>query len=191
MIPVEIIKKKAEDVSIKNRKVIRFVTVGRVDYQKAYPRLIKILSELKQSGYCFRWIIVGNGEEFDRIKSMIKEKQLNDDVEMLGELENPFIEIKKADIFALLSDFEGLPNTIYEALILGIPVLATDVGGVNTQIEDGINGWLVENKEKEIRNKLEWLLMHQEEIIKVKKNNERYYYDNEKIQKINEAIFSD
>lgn len=189
LIPVEIIKKKAEELPMKNKKIVKFVTVGRVDYQKAYPRLIKILSELKQKGYCFKWTIIGNGEEFNKIKNMIKEKQLNKCVEMLGTLENPFIEIKKADIFALLSDFEGLPNTIYEALILGKPVLATNVGGVSTQIEDGINGWLVENKEKNIMDKLEWIMMHEEEILKIKENNKNYQYDNEKIKLINSKIF--
>lgn len=189
LMPVETIKTKAEEISAENEKIVKFITVGRIDYQKAYPRLIKILSKLRQKGYQFRWTIVGGGEEFYKIEKMIKKKQLDKWVRMLGELENPFIEIKKADIFALLSDFEGLPNTIYEALILGIPVLATDVGGINTQIKDDVNGWLVKNNEIDIMNKLEWILMHEEEIIKRKKNNEQYCYDNEKIKEINNIIF--
>ena len=54
-------------------------------------------------------------------------------------MENPFPEVVKADLFALLSEFEGIPNTIFEALILGIPVLATDVGDVKSQIVDGVD----------------------------------------------------
>lgn len=190
LIPVEEIRIKSETISIKNENPVKFVTVGRLDYQKAYPRLIKVLSKLKQEGYNFRWVIIGNGQEFHKIQAMVKERQLDEWVRMLGDLKNPFAEVKKADIFALLSDFEGIPNTIYEALVLGAPVLATDVGGVNTQIQDGVNGWLVENREKDIINKLQWLFMHQDEIKKVKQNNQTYYYNNEEVKEINKKIFS-
>lgn len=190
LMPVEEIQIKAENLPMKNKRPIKFVTVSRIDYQKAYPRLIKILVKLKQKGYQFRWTIIGGGEDFEMINGLIKAKQLEKWVKMLGALENPFIEEKKADIFALLSDFEGIPNTIYEALILGIPVLATDVGGVSTQIEDGVNGWLVENREEYIFQKLEWLFTHEEEIEKVRENNRKYNYDNQKVREINKEIFT-
>lgn len=104
-------------------------------------------------------------------------------------MDNPFPEMLKADVFALLSDFEGLPNTIYEALILGLPVLATDVGGVDTQIEDMVNGWLVENTEKAIEKKLQWLLMNGEKILEVRENNKSYHYDNSEVMRNNDMIF--
>ncbi len=190
LIPAEEIQKKSKPIEYKNKKRLKFVTVGRMDKQKAYPRLIKILAKLKKEGYNFRWNIIGEGDEYWYIHGLIHEYGVEDWVKLLGGLKNPFIEVKKADVFALLSDFEGIPNTIYEALILGKPVLATDVGGVNTQIEDGINGWLVENDEKEIEDKLKWLMMHEEAITKVKENNQKYFYDNNKIIETNQKIFS-
>ncbi len=191
LIPTDQIRARAEPVQVKNKKAVRFVTVGRIDYQKAYPRLVRILAKLKQEGYQFRWTIIGGGknEEITAVKRSIQKEQLGGWVKLLGELKNPYPQIKGADVFALLSDFEGIPNTIYEALTLGVPVLATDVGGVHTQVEDGVNGWLVENSESCIFEKLAWILMHPQEIERVGKNIETYEYDNEKIRKINAEIF--
>lgn len=191
LIPTDQIRACAQPVQIKNKKAVQFVTVGRIDYQKAYPRLVRILAKLRQEGYQFRWTIIGGGKdaEVNALKRSIQLEQLDEWVKMLGELKNPYPQIKGADVFALLSDFEGIPNTIYEALTLGIPILATDVGGVYTQVEDGVNGWLVENSEPCILEKLVWLLMHPQEIERVGKNIRTYVYDNEKVRKINAEIF--
>ena len=108
---------------------------------------------------------------------------------MTGPLSNPFRILKESDVFALLSDYEGLPNTIYEALVLGVPVLATNVGGISTQITDGENGWLVENNERKIESMLETILMNQERIDALKENLKSYIYDNDKVIEINKKIF--
>lgn len=190
LIPTEKIKKMAQLPKYKNIAPVTFVTVGRMDYQKAYPRLIKILRDLRQDGYNFRWTIVGAGEEFLATEELINQYGLGDWITMKGAMDNPFSIMAKRQIFALLSDFEGIPNTIYEALVLGIPVLATDVGGISSQLTDGENGWLVENNEREIKKKLEYLMLHQEEIKKIKENIKDYFYDNQLVKKINEQIFN-
>lgn len=189
LIPIDDIKKKAI-ISVKNQLPVHFVTVGRIDYQKAFPRLINILCELKNEGYSFRWRIIGGGNDFHKVKQLIEKNGLTDWVEMLGILDNPFPEIVKGEVFALLSNLEGIPNTIYEALVLGVPVLATDVGGVNTQIEHNVNGWLVDNSEKEIKKMIKYLLVHPEEITKIRENLKIYQYDNEKVLAINQSIFN-
>lgn len=189
LMPINEIKRKSNDFIIKNEIPVNFITVGRIDFIKAYPRLIKILSNLKLKGYRFHWTIVGDGDEFDYIKKLITKYDLEKEVIMKGALDNPFQEVKKADVFALLSDSEGLPNTIYEALILGVPVLATRVGGIPTQITDDKNGWLVENNLRSIEKKLESLLLDRDSIIKVKENLKLYSYDNTKIMLLNKKIF--
>ena len=96
----------------------------------------------------------------------------------------------KADVFALLSEYEGLPNTIYEALILGIPVLATNVGGIPNQIDIGETGWLVENNEEDIYNGIKHLLENYDEINIIRSKLKNYNYDNRKIMDKNAEIFS-
>ncbi len=189
IMPVEEIKQKAVDVKVKNENCVNFVTVGRMDFAKAYPRIVQLASKLKKEGYKYTWKIIGNGEDCEYIKQLINENSLQDEVILMGAMDNPFKEIVKADIFALLSVYEGLPNTIFEALILGIPVLATNVGGISSQIEDGVSGWLVENEFDSIYRKIIYLLMHQDEIAQVKENLNDYSYNNEEIMRINDEIF--
>jgi len=100
---------------------------------------------------------------------------------MLGSRSNPYTFIKQADVFLLLSEYEGLPNTIYESLILGIPVLATKVGGIPDQINEGENGWLVDNNFDAIYNKIKYVIEHHEEVETYKNNLKSYKYDNEEI----------
>lgn len=190
VMPVAEIKKKAER-PVRNTKKVNFVTVGRMDnHSKACFRLLQILMELAEEGYLFHWTFIGNGEDYARVCDLVNNSILKEYVTLKGEMKNPFYEMKKADIFALLSTYEGLPNTIYEALILGLPVLATNVGGISDQIEDGKNGWLVANDKKEIKSIITYLLMNQEEIEVKKKQVENYVYNNDTIISINNSIFS-
>lgn len=189
LMPVEEIKKKANK-KIKNIVPVKFITVGRIDdTSKAYFRLIKILHVLHEEGYLFDWSIVGSGEDFARVKEEVERLGLKEAVHLKGAMKNPFVEIKKADVFALLSTYEGLPNTIYEALILGIPVLATDVGGIADQVIEGNTGWLVKNDEEEIYKKIEYILMNQDEIAALKEKLQSYEYDNKEIKQQNYQIF--
>lgn len=188
LMPVEEILTKATQNNDKGNIPLHFVTVGRVDFSKGYDRLFKVLDKLYQDGYHFEWTIVGDGVDFGWISGLFQNSDLKDCVKMVGAKKNPFPYVKNADIFALLSNYEGLPNTIYEALILGVPVLATNVGGIASQIKDGENGWLVESNEKAICQKLVYLLTHVEEVYTVKKNVENYAYDNETILKYAEEV---
>lgn len=189
LIPAHQIKEKAKPVGIKNENPVNFVTVGRMGKEKEYLRLIQILAMLKQEGYRFHWTLIGGGELLDTVRSMVVNLNLEKEIDVTGNLSNPFPRILEADVFALLSSYEGLPNTIYEALILGVPVLATNVGGIASQISDNETGWLVENTEKDITEKIKYLLLNQNEILRVKNNLKNYIYDNNQIMQITNDIF--
>ncbi len=176
LIPVHEIREKAQNDD--RKKYIRFVTVGRVDVQKAYDRLFDVLEQLYNEGYRFYWTIIGDGNEFCRIQSMFMQSELRKYVTLTGSLSNPFPYVKEADVFALLSRYEGLPNTIFEALILGTPVIATNVGGVATQICQWKSGWLVENNENDIYLGLKYILDHPEAIAYSKHYLTNYQYNN-------------
>ena len=182
LIPVEEIRAKAEP-EIKKRKILHFVTVGRVDYQKAYDRLLNILEKLYDKGYRFEWKIIGGGDDFDRINQRLMNSRVKACVEMLGTLSNPFPFVKEADVFALLSNFEGRPNTIYEAFVLGTPVIATDVGCVSEMVIPGENGWLVDNDDKAILKMLEHIMDEPNEVERIKEKISNYEYDNETVMK--------
>lgn len=190
IVPVEDIINKSKP-KIQNKKQVNFITVGRIDNSsKACYRLLQILSELADEGYLFRWTLVGDGEDYDKVKDQVEAGILKDYVILKGSMKNPFLEMKKADVFALLSTYEGLPNTIYEALILGIPVVATDVGGIADQIITGETGWLVSDNAQQIKNIIIHILMHPEEITEIAENLRDYKYDNQKIMEMNNTIFN-
>lgn len=163
--------------------LVHFITVGRLSQEKALMRLLKILYELKEDGYQFHWEWVGDGPEWNDAVEKIQKMDLSDCVTLRGAHQNPFRYVKKAQVFALLSSYEGLPNTIYEAFVLGVPVLATAVGGIPEQISKGKNGWLAENTEKGIRDAIVHILENQQEIEQFHENLKQYHYPNEAIEK--------
>jgi len=187
LMPVETILEKAQEPERKGTPA-HFVTVARIDRCKGIDRIYNALTKLYNSGYRFTWTIVGDGEELAAMKSLFAASDFHELVEIVGARSNPFQIMKKADVFALFSRYEGLPNTIYEAFILGIPVISTDVGGISSQIEDGVNGWLVENDDDAIYEGIKHILLHPEEIAQFKENLKGYQYKNQEIANRTETI---
>lgn len=183
MIPVdEIIENsKLPQSDIKIYSGMKFITISRLDNEKAIDRLLSICKRLKNKGYDFYWYIIGGGRLYDKIKLQIIDMRLEDSVILTGELDNPMPLLKQCDVFALLSKYEGMPVTIHEAMILGIPVIATNVGGVSEQIEDGINGLLVENNDEAIFNGLKEILDSPSKLSRFKEQLKNYHYDNQNI----------
>ena len=130
----EIIKKSRQRNDIYPK--LKFITVGRLSPEKSILRLVDILHKLDDENYDFSLDIIGDGPEWELIKNRVEHYGLNKKINMLGLRSNPYTFIKQADVFLLLSEYEGLPNTIYESLILGIPVLLQKYG-IPDQINEG------------------------------------------------------
>ncbi len=188
LLPVDSIIKKGKEMKLRGTPA-KFVTVSRIDYFKGFDRIHKALTKLYDEGYRLKWTIVGDGEALNEYKNLYANSSFGEDVKFVGAKPNPFPYVVEADVFALLSRYEGIPNTIYEALILGVPTLSTNVGGVNTQITNGENGWLVENSDDAIYEGIKHILCHPEEIKEIKKNLEDYRYDNDEIMANNRKMF--
>ena len=97
--------------------------------------------------------------------------------------------ISKADVFVQFSKYEGLPNTIYEALILGVPVLSSNVGAIEDQITSGVNGWLVPPEEEALVDTLRHIISHPDEIQLYKENLRSYRFDNDSVEAQLRQIF--
>lgn len=178
LMPVKDIKSKGQN-NEKPYPCVEFISVGRLSEEKAYERLINILSRLYNEGYKFKWKIIGDGPLKENLKKVIQENGLENVVFLLGHKANPYKYIQKAQVFALLSNYEGMPNTIYESLILKTPILATNVGGISEQVQEGVSGWLVENSEQCIYDGIKYIIEHQDQIINFKNNLKYYEYNNE------------
>ena len=95
----------------------------------------------------------GTGDDMPKIEEMVRNKQLEKHVRFMGYTNTPEEVMLKSEVFVLTSDYEGIPNTLIEAMSIGMPVVSTDCdpGGARMLIEDGVNGLIVrKNNAQEI-----------------------------------------
>lgn len=130
------------------------LSVGRLVPKKGFPALIEALYLLRQKGYNFRCVIVGNGPLKESLQKQIADLQLGDRVQLAPEMsQKELVEYyREADVFALAcevqedGDRDGIPNVIVEAMALGVPVVSTRISGIPECVEDGVTGILVPQK---------------------------------------------
>lgn len=138
----QIRRQSKEKISL-NKDCIWIVTASRLGPPKDFDTLLKAFRIIKDK-IKVKLLIIGEGPYEQRIKDIISDLKLYDDVYMLGFQSNPFKYIARSDIFVLSSLSEGLPSSIIEAMALGIPVVATNCpSGPSEIIKDKVNGFLV------------------------------------------------
>ena len=117
------------------------VTICRLVPWKNVDRLIHIIKNLKDC----RLIIVGDGPLRASLENQVCESGLQKRILFTGNVEKSDIKqiFSNADLFALISTYEGLPHVVLEAMSNGVPVVATDVGGTGEVVVDKLNGRLV------------------------------------------------
>ena len=164
------------DLKLDDKK-INIITVARFHPQKAVDRLIRAYSKLKDY---YNLIIIGDGGLKDDLYNLAKELNCFDNISWLGLKSNPYPYVRKCDLFVMSSLYEGYPTMTVESLLSDTPVLTTLVAGVSEQIDDS-NGWIVENSEDGLFNKLDEIKKDKANLLKLKRNLENYHYDNESI----------
>ena len=113
-------------------------TVGRLDPIKDQAGLICSFKTLREHNPQAHLIIVGDGPERERLESLSAEG-----IHLLGMRDDVAAILQSLDIFVLSSINEGISNTILEAMVAGLPIVATAVGGTPELIQSGNNGLLV------------------------------------------------
>ena len=119
---------------------IKILFVGRLVPPKEPVKILEALAGFKKEDRDrFEVLIVGSGKEGFLIEDFLKGDGRGIDVKMLGNVPNEQVgEIyKSSHIFALPTRWEGFPMTIIEAMSYGLPVIASDVGGIKEALEDG------------------------------------------------------
>ena len=121
------------------------VTVGRLEEQKNHKMLIDAFSKLPKEFNEYKLIIYGEGSLRHKLEQQINNLGLENRVILAGQVDDIKKEIYKAGVFVLSSNYEGMPNSLMEAMALGIPCISTDCpcGGPRFLIKDGYNGYLV------------------------------------------------
>ena len=121
-----------------------WVTVGRLETQKDYPGLLRAVSLLRERHPSVRLAVAGDGPLGPWLRALSARMELDDTVAWLGLRDDVPDLLDTGDAFVLSSRWEGSPNVVLEALAAGLPVAATDVGGVRELVEDGRSGFLVQ-----------------------------------------------
>jgi glycosyltransferase involved in cell wall biosynthesis len=117
--------------------------VGRLQIQKDFPTLIRAFAEVKKQKMS-RLVILGSGPEKPHLENLIEELGIQEDVDLLGFVENPYSYMENAQVFVLSSIWEGLGNVLIEAMALGTPVVSSDCeSGPAEILDDGKYGHLV------------------------------------------------
>jgi glycosyltransferase involved in cell wall biosynthesis len=116
--------------------------VARLDYLKDHATAVRTLRRVVQRRPEARLVLVGEGPEREKIQSLVADCQLTSHVRFLGLRKDVDRLLKATDLFLLTSISEGIPLTVLEAMAAGLPVVATQVGGLGEIIEDGKTGWL-------------------------------------------------
>jgi len=126
------------------QKTILFLS--RIEKEKGIYKVLDIYNEIKKGNPDFKLVFAGDGSETENLKNKIIELNV-EDVSLMGFVtgEQKKQLFENATIFLFLSDFEGMPNAVLEAMAFGLPVITTNVGGISSVFVNKKNGVLLED----------------------------------------------
>ena len=121
------------------------ISVGRLVPWKGFRMLIKIMPQLLQLNPFFRLVIVGDGPDSTALAAMVKNLKLQQKVYLVGRKSRSDMTeyLQAADLMILNSGYEGFSHQILEAMLAGVPVIASSVGGNRELVHQGENGFMV------------------------------------------------
>lgn len=181
-----------------NGKVFKILSCSNVIPLKRLHLIIEALSLLKNKSIEIKWTHIGDGPLLNRIRKLADEELGgNLHYEFQGHLPYEsvvkYYQDNKVDVFLNVSDSEGLPVSIMEAISFGIPVIATNVGGTAEIVVDKYNGFLLDkNFEADKLAELITMIasMDDQQYIKLQKN-ARHKWESEYYAEKNYLAFID
>ena len=154
------VKKMSEEVNIQEDYDIIFI--GRLSEQKQPIKFIELINKLKNSNKNIKAVMLGDGPLRTECEQEIEKYNLEENIDLKGFQKNPYAYLKKSKILCMTSEWEGYGLVAVEALSLGKPVIATNVGGIPSIVNDKCGK--VTNNFDEMFNEINKLL-----------DNENYY----------------
>jgi glycosyltransferase involved in cell wall biosynthesis len=122
---------------------INLIIISRLVVQKNINIVIEAMKLLDNKN--LKLSIIGEGGEFSKLESTIYDLNLQNQVQLLGKIDNNKISqfLLTADIFIQASDYEGLPHSVLEAINYEVPILSTETGGCKDLLNDGERGFII------------------------------------------------
>ena len=124
-------------------QTLKIITAGRLAEQKNQKILIEAVDKIKENFQNLECYIYGEGPLEQFLKGEIDKKGLNKVVFLPGNVKNIYEKVSEASVFVMTSDYEGLSNSLIEAMMIGVPCITTDYPGARELIVDNENGKVV------------------------------------------------
>ena len=136
--------KRAAERDVPKKEGLRILSVGRLSEPKNFFRALDAAKSLSDRGLAFDWKIVGGGELEAALRKRLSELGLEGRVTLEGAVSNPYPYYRWADLFVCTSDWEGKSVSVCEAQAFALPTLITRYGTASSQLEDGVDGMIVD-----------------------------------------------
>lgn len=191
LIDIAKIKKMGEENDIHLGDGINFVSCGRIHEMKGYDRLINVFHRLDDMGLLkhVNLTIIGDGPDFSKVQNLVQEYGLKDKVKLLGRRKNPYPYVKAADAFLMCSRYEPFGLVVLEAMVLGTPVISTEVASIREIMREDY-GIITDNNEEGLINAIAEVIKNPNYLNKYRENLKKYNYDCDKIVKEIEDVLS-
>lgn len=196
IIPIEnilssrFIRQRAEEESISldsSPSAINLLTIGRYSPPKKMEEIPAICRRIVDAGLDVKWFIIGFGStEIEReVRDNAKQEGMSDRVILLGKKENPYPYIKACDIYVQPSRYEGKSITVREAQILCKPVIVTNYPTASSQIQNGVDGVIVQMEVDACAQEMAAFIRDKEKQMRIIEYLQTHDYGNEsEIEKI-------
>ena len=170
---------KYQHSTIKN-KTFKWLSVGRLIPVKNYKLLISACEVLANVKMNFELNIIGDGPEKQDLIHLIEEKNIKQNVSLIGLSEDIPNLLKDYDAFVISSNSEGLPMVLLEAMSAKLPIVSTNVGGIPDVINNSKGGMIVESRNKMKLASAMRLMMEQSKANLKEMGNNNYIYVKDK-----------
>jgi glycosyltransferase involved in cell wall biosynthesis len=159
------------------RSPVRLAMVARFEAQKDHTTLFKALAHLRQQPWHLD--LIGDGPLLPQAEGMVRELGLADRVRFWGQSMSVDQRLADAQVALLITNWEGFPRSILEAMRAGLPVVASAVGGVAESVRDGVNGFLIPREDVEgLRQRLGQLLTDPDLRVRMGRSGREQYERN-------------
>ena len=121
------------------------IAVGRNDANKRHEMLVNAFAAVSVNIPDYRLVIYGDGELHERLRERVRQLGMEKRISLPGVTDDAAGAMGRASVFVLTSDTEGMPNSLIEAMCMGMVCISTDCpcGGPHMLIRDGVNGILI------------------------------------------------
>lgn len=161
----------------KSSSAVRFIMVARFDVPKDQMLLVEAFSRIERKDWILEF--VGDGPLIDSVRARVHDLGMADRVEFSGGCYDVPARLKRSDVFCLVSNWEGFPLTIIEAMRAALPVIASSVGGVSEAVVDGETGFLVKKGDVSgLAEAINELLVSEEKRVGLGGRGRRLYEEN-------------